>query len=440
MNPMRNRKKEKNSRKNHSFHRRKGDKNADVDHDHAHDHTNSKRRESSPSSTCIPEAQTNVAWKNTHEHESDHEIHSDHEHDNDQQPILPKEHVVPIGSFDALHIDIAQEEEREMDAIHTGSQDKHVTTNAAGLALLNRLSKSPSASPSPTPSHSSCDQDHVTSASFHDDAGMDVSLEVNQSATPYSDLDVTQEEHVDGNVDGHGNGALDDPNAGMVEYFDPMYHHTYMPPPVPMWYAPNGTMNVNAVNGQGVQDGVSASHQDTQSVPPQQPQQQQAWNGMASTQVYPNESQEYYNGTQEPVYITTPPYNPQEYMMPHPYPMAYYDPSFQQQHTANPAQQQYVHVSMPPPPIPLTYEQVAIGGTVFFNPVYSEETDAAGKDPVDANHHHGDEVLEEKEYLGEEKKKKPAKKNKKKGKRGKTKGKGGKKQQATGSGNKNCQE
>ena len=343
----------------------------DVDADDAFSegvHSECERTEHSPSPTCVPEEQEAEVQKNLH-----HPDYSKKEITNDSTGDL------------ATKTNEASQGETEIETLAASDNDaetipdKHVKTNAAGLALLNRLSArslDPNGEGTPPPTPTSIDDEGI-------EDGVN-SLEVNQSSTESSDL-VEEMARIDLSLD-QGQEYCDDSSSmtGMI------------PPPAVAWHA----------SAQGMNGCLS----------PDQQQPQQPWAMTMPPPPYANDSQDYYNYVQEPMFIAMTPYG-QEYIMPQaPYPMVYN--SFQ-----NVPGNEYPQ--MPPPSGPLKYEQVSIGGTVFFNPVYGEDKDMATDDTIDGDSKTSDEVVEKEHNQVQ------AKKGKKKGKRGK-KGKASKKMHARG--------
>lgn len=213
-----------------------------------------------------------------------------------------------------------KEESNNVNVENTEATGKHVKTNAAGLALLNRLSAG-------VTHNNSNDNSTVEEASINLDDGAN-SLEVNQSATEAFEL-MDEMSRIDLSME-----------QGQVYYDD-------------------SSINAPAYEMPGV-PGSNGYYQ---------PQQQQPWM-MAPVS---DGSQEFFmpnQYVQQPVFMAMTPYGACEYIMPQPYPIAC-DSSFQNQAYG------YPQMSNAPgtgnSQAPLKYEQVSIGGTIFFNPVYAED-------------------------------------------------------------------
>ena len=234
-----------------------------------------------------------------------------------------------------------KESSKQTDTNHVEEKESihHVKTNAVGLAILNYLSGStPEAPPFSTV------EDHFDS------------MEVNRSSAEKSDSLLTEEmsridlctEQDEGHYsneimdDGNGNG-----NGNAMNDNEIINHNEYM----------------NNMNGYYPPQPMIQQHQ--------QQHQHQQHQPMMMMMMPPGA--EYHPMVQHPTVTYGVPC--EQYMMPQTY--DYSMPFDGYQNGQGDLNQAQLPTSGPPmmyvPQVPLRYEQVTMGGTVFFNPVYTED-------------------------------------------------------------------
>ncbi len=327
-------------------------------------HSECKRMEHSPSPTFVP--------KGEGDHESEH-LHGEYVSDY-HGSVTVKDDSISSSENDA----------------EIETETNHVKTNAAGQALLNRISFKNSGDDAipPTPP-----------VSLDETVDEVNSLYANQSSTEKSDL-IEEMARIDMNLD-QGQEYYDDSSATMAEM-------VRSPAAGMVW---QGSASQGMAVPSGINECPSPSQQYTH----------QAWTAMMPPpHPHPPDSQECYSYAQVPMFISMNQFG-QEYFMPHQaYPMVYN--SFQNV-------QGYEYPPIPSPE-PLTYQQVSIGGTVFFNPVYGHNGHSDDGTVHNGNIHYEsrahEELLETKAEAGVE-----AEKDLSKAKKGKKRGNGGKKGQAS---------
>jgi hypothetical protein len=228
---------------------------------------------------------------------------------------------------------------KQADANHAEVEESihHVKTNAMGLTILHRLSGG-TLGMSKDEEEGSASAPHTTVEDYFD------SMEVNRSSTGISDSLLTEEmsridlcmEKDEGHYDDSNMIAMDEGN-GM-----------------------NGNDNVNQNGNMNTVNGYYPPQ------PMQQHQQHQAMMMMMPP------GAEYYPMVQDPAFAYGIPYD--QYMTPHPYEYAMPFDGYQNEQSGLnqgnfPSGGPMIHV----PQMPLRYDQVTMGGTVFFNPVYTED-------------------------------------------------------------------